>query len=434
MVGLIFFSCKKEPSQIGLNVVGENPLNVLFTDTTSVKVYSVLRDSVRTDYLANSILGVVVDPIFGTTKASLYVQYDLTIANYSFGEQQSFDSLVLTIPYQNVSVYGDSMAPLSFNVYELNEKLILDTAYYSNQTAEFLPELLGSATFIPKPYDSVWVDTNYVEPHFTLRLSDELGQRLISLDDTMYYVSEDFTESFNGLYFEPVYTGGTGNLTFLNMRGTGSTLTLHYNNSVSDSLSYSFAVGSYSPSFQNYDHMDYAGSDPDFYRQVIEKDTLAGNQKFYMQTLGGVDSYISFPSLFDREDFSKFAINEAKLVVTNVDPDNMFMAPANMVMFQKRYSDVDSTENYYYIEDASGGDAYFDGYYNSTTKQYEIRITNYLQDYIAGKFESDEILMQIMGATYNGSRLIGGGSNPDINPESRIRLEIIYTEIETDNQ
>ena len=70
--------------------------------------------------------------------------------------------------------------------------------------------------------------------------------------------------------------------------------------------------------------MDYVGSDPDFYRQVIEKDTTEGEQKFYMQTLGGVDSYIRFPSLFDREDFTKYAINEAKLVITDIDPESMF--------------------------------------------------------------------------------------------------------------
>ncbi|MDA3904645.1 MAG: DUF4270 domain-containing protein [Bacteroidales bacterium] len=434
IVGILSFSCIKEPSQIGLDIVGSNPLNVLFSDTTSVRVYSVLRDSVRTDYLANNLLGVVVDPVFGTTKASLYIQYDLSLANYSFGEQESFDSLVLSIPYQMISVYGDSTAPLSFNVYELNEQLILDTAYYSNQTASFLPELLGSATILPKPFESVLIDTVHVEPHFTMRLSDELGRRLLAMDDTIYYNNDDFIDRFKGLYFEPVFSGGTGNLTYLNMRGARSKLTIHYKNSVSDSLSYSFAVSANSPSFQNYDHLDYVGSDPDFYRQVIEKDSTLGEQKFYLQTLGGVDSYISFPSLFKRNDIEKYAINEAKLIITNIDPNNIFVQPANMVLFQKRYSELDSISSYYYIEDSGGGEAYFDGYYNSASKQYEFRITNYIQDYISGKFDSDKLLMQISSATYKGARLIGSGFDPSSNPESRIRLEIIYTEIETDNQ
>lgn len=434
-MGVLFSSCKKEPSQIGLDIVGNNPLTVLFSDTASVQVYSVLRDSVRTDELVNNILGVVVDPVFGTTKASLYMQYNLSLSNYSFGEQQSLDSLVLSIPYQMISVYGDSMAPLSFRVYELNELLDVDTSYYSNYTAEYLPTLLGEINLVPKPLDSVYLDTTKVAPHFTLRLSDELGQRLLSLEDTVYYNNFDFIDSFKGLYFEPVYAGGVGNLTFLDMYGSQSKLQLYYSNSADDSLSYSFVPSTYSASFQNFDHMDYLGADPDFYRQVIEKDTTEGEQKFYMQTLGGVDSYIRFSSLFDNKDFAKYAINEAKLVITDIDPDNgVFAQPKNMSLLQKRYSDIDSTSNYYYLEDTGGGEAYFDGYYNNTSKQYEFRITGFMQNYVAGNFDSDNILMQITGAAYKGSRLIGGGSSSDLNPESRIRLEIIYTEMDPENK
>lgn len=435
LVGVLFFSCEKNPSQIGLDIVGDNPLTVIFSDTTTVQIYSVMTDSIRTDELVYNILGVTVDPVFGTTKASLFMQYNLSLSNFSFGEQESLDSLVLSIPYQMTNVYGDSTAPLSIRVYELNELLDVDTSYYSNQTAEYIPTLLGEITLVPKPWDSVWVnDTTKGAPHFTLRLSDELGQRLLSLEDTIYYNNVDFIDSFRGLYFEPVYTGGVGNLTFLNMYSSQSKLQLYYNNSADDSLSYSFVPSQYSASFQNFDHMDYVGADPDFYRQIVEKDTTLGNQKFYLQTLGGVDSYIRFSSLFDNKDFAKYAINEAKLIFTNIDPDNMFVQPLSMSLLQKRYSDVDSTSLYFYLEDAGAGDAYFGGNYNSTTKQYEFRITAFMQKYIKGDFDSDNILMQIIGSNYNGSRLIGGGSDPDIDPDCRIRLEMIYTEMEPDTQ
>ncbi|MCD6180076.1 MAG: DUF4270 domain-containing protein [Bacteroidales bacterium] len=434
VIGMLFFSCKKEPSQIGLDIVGNNPLIVHFSDTANVQVYSILRDSVRTDELVNNVLGVVNDPVFGKTKASLYMQYNLSLASFTFGDNRVFDSLVLSIPYQMTSVYGDSLAPLSFRVYELNELLDVDTAYYSNQTAEYLPELLGEISLIPKPMDSVLIDTVMVAPYFTLRLSDDLGQRLMSFEDTIYYNNADFLDLFKGLYFEPVDNGGVGNLTFLDMYGSLSKLTVYYSNSIDDSLSYNLVPSAGSASFQNFDHFDYIDADADFYSQVIEKDTTKGKQKFYLQTLGGVDSYIRFPSLFKREDFAKYAINEAKLIITNIDPDNMFAEAANLSLLQKRYSDVDSTSNYYYLEDTGGGDEYFGGYYNSSSKQYEFRITRFMKDYIAGKFDTDNILLQIVGSTNKGSRLIGAGYDPDVNPESRIRLEMIYTELEADNQ
>lgn len=433
LLGTLFFSCKKEVSQIGLNIVGGNPLNVIFTDTASVNVYSRLRDSVRTDELSNNMLGVVVDPVFGTTKADLYTQYNLSLATFSFGENAILDSLVLSIPYQQTPVYGDSLAPLSFEVYELGDMLYYDSAYYSNSTAAYLPQLLGRITLVPKPYDSVLIDTIKVAPHFTLRLSDDLGQRLMSFEDSVYQNNDYLLDFFKGLYFKSEYTGGTGSLTFLNMIGARSTLRIYYKNDLADSLKYDLVPSAYSPSFQNFDHYDYMGSDPDFYKQVVEKDSTLGAQKFYLQSLGGVDSYISFPSLFKRADYSKYAINEAKLIITNIDADNIFVQPSNLVMFQQRYYEADSSNNYYYIEDANSSEAYYGGNYNSSLNQYEFRITNYLQDYIAGKFDSDKILLQILGATYKGARLVGGGYNPGLNPASRIRLEMTYTKLEVND-
>ncbi|MBN2235995.1 MAG: DUF4270 domain-containing protein [Bacteroidales bacterium] len=434
VLGIALFSCKKDPSQIGLDLVGNDPLVVHFTDTTSVKVYSVLRDSVRTDELTYNTLGVVVDPVFGTTKADLYIQYNLSLSTFAFGDNAVLDSIVLSVPYQSIAVFGDSLAPLSFKVYQLDELMYVDSAYYSISTAAHLNDLLAEASFVPRPFDSTLVDTVMKAPHFRLPLSNQLGEYLMSFDDTIYYDNTNFVDRFKGLYFESQYTGGTGNLTSLNMYGTDSKITIYYKNDISDSLSYDLVVSAYTPSFQNYDHLDYIGSDPDFYKQVIEKDTTLGEQKFYLQTLGGVDSYISFPFLFDREDFSKYAINEAKLVITNVEPEIMFIQPNQMLLFHQQYSDVDSTNHYYYIDDASKGDDYFGGYYNSTSKQYEFRITKYLQDYLAGNYSSDQLLMQISGATYTGSRLVAAGSSLLENADSRIKLEIIYTEIDTEQQ
>lgn len=431
LIGITLFSCKKDISQIGVDIVGGKPLKVLYTDTTSVQIFSVLRDSVRTDELTSNPIGVIVDPIFGTTKSSLAIQYNLSLLTFSFGENPVFDSLVLSMPYQKTSPYGDTLAPLKFRIYELDELLDYDTAYYSNRKAKYLPQLLGEVNVIPRPLDSVLVDSKKTAPHLRLKLSPQLGQRLMSYNDTIYYNNDDFIERFKGLYFEPVYTSGVGNLTFFNMYSALSKLTIYYKNDVADSLSYDFGVSAYSPSFQNFDHLDYVGAHPDFYKQVVQKDTTLGAEKFYLQTLGGVDAYIRFPNLFKRTDYSKFAVNEAKLVITNIEPDNIFVHPDNMFLFQSRYSTADSTSSYYYIEDASAGGTYFNGYYNKTLKQYEFRITKYVQDYISGKYDSDHMLMQIMGATYKGARLVGGGSNPASNPQSRARLEIIYTEIDT---
>ncbi len=429
MVSLVVFSCKKEVSQIGLDVVGGNPLNVLSMDTATIRAYSVIRDSVRTDKISPNLLGYVVDPVFGTTKASLFTQFGLSTATFSFGEQPVLDSVVLSLNYKMTSVYGDSLAPLSFKVYEINEVLNYDSAYYSNQMVDYLPQVLGEITVLPKPNDSVLIDTNSVAPYLSLRLSDDFGRKLMSYQDTIYDDNTDFLKSFKGLYFEPEYTGGKGNITFMDLSGIRSKITIYYQNATDDSLSYNLYKGTGASSFQNFDHLDYVGADPDFYRQVVEKDTTLGTEKVYLQSLGGVDTYLSFPSLFKLAHAENYAINEAKLVITNVDPLSVFSAPLKLVLFQKKYSTTDSADIYYYLEDMGGGDAYYGGNYNSASHQYEFRITHFLQKYIAGKFESDKILMQIMNANYSASRLVAGGSDPLTNPESKIKLEVIYTDV-----
>lgn len=431
-----FFSCKKQASQIGLDVVDGNPITLLYSDTTQVEVHSVLRESVRTDEMSYQSLGVVVDPVFGKTKADLYIQYDLSLYMYSFGDNPVLDSIVLFMDYQGIPSYGDTTAALSFRVYQLDELLDYDTSYYSTQTAAYLPTILGEKTLVPRPYDSVMIDTTNVAPHFRVRLKEELGEYLMSftLDDSVYYDNDKFVEFFKGLYFESVYTGGMGNLTFFNMYDTYSKIVLYYSNDTSDSLSYAFYPGSASaPSFQNFDHNGYAEADPDFYNQVINKDTTLGEEKFYLQTLGGVDAYVRFPSLFNREDYENYAINEAKLVITNIDPESVFAPAESMWMFKNTYSEADSTYVYAYVDDINVGEEFFDGTYNSELHQYEFRITNYIQNYIAGNLDTDYILLQILGANYAGARVIAGGpNNPDT--ESQIKLELLYTKINTDQE
>ena len=40
--------------------------------------------------------------------------------------------------------------------------------------------------------------------------------------------------------------------------------------------------------------------------------------------------------------------------------------------------------------------------------------------------------MQIAGANYRSARLVGGGYDATLNPESKIRLEIIYTDLKSE--
>ena len=72
---LAFWGCKKESTNVGLELVGDG-ISKGEKDTTffASKVRTVESDSLPTSRLPSNILGVVQDPVFGLSKASLVVQ------------------------------------------------------------------------------------------------------------------------------------------------------------------------------------------------------------------------------------------------------------------------------------------------------------------------------------------------------------------------
>jgi len=72
---LAFWGCKKESTNVGLELIGDG-ISKGESDTTffASKVRTVESDSLPTSRLPSNILGVVQDPVFGLSKASLVVQ------------------------------------------------------------------------------------------------------------------------------------------------------------------------------------------------------------------------------------------------------------------------------------------------------------------------------------------------------------------------
>ena len=65
---LALFSCKKDPYEIGIDLLPpSDTLNVLTTDTCTVEVFSVRQDSARSDEASSIKLGAMMDPVFGST-------------------------------------------------------------------------------------------------------------------------------------------------------------------------------------------------------------------------------------------------------------------------------------------------------------------------------------------------------------------------------
>lgn len=451
LTAALLFSCKKDISKIGVDVVGENPLKVVFMDTVTVEVYSELIDTLRTDELSSHVVGAIKDPVFGTLNASLYNQFRLETGDedHSFGTNPLLDSIVLYISYAETEVYGDTSYMQNWTVYELGDDMYRDSSYLSFENIRTKQDVLGQASFIPKfdtidlyNYDVENIDTTRIIRRVSIPLSEELGNRLLSQTD-IYASNEAFLEAFKGIYITtlqqnlPSSGGSTVNL---DMESDLTYIRLYYTNDehaagdtldYSYSLSFDYIVNLNTARFSNFNHYDYLDASPEFRAQVIDGNHSLGQEMVYMQGLAGVRTVIKFPHLNAMDDYYNYAVNEAKLFLYDID-DSDPKLPAIPSLTLSHQIEVDSTLNYYTISDASSGNIYFSGKYVNEDMRYYFRITQYIQDLIQGKTYDNKMRLEIIGGAVHPNRLVAAGSEPMMNEEKKVKLQITYTKIDND--
>lgn len=464
----LFSSCKKDISKIGVDVVGENPLKVVYMDTVTISIRSEVVDSLRSDQLSSHILGAYKDPIFGTLNASVYSQFTIRTSyeNSPFGTNNPvLDSIILYIkPFDTLEYRSDQNTAVMHNltVYELGDDLRYDSIYYSFQNTRTKSEIIGdiqfkaefdSIDYITKPADPnvIDVDTFKILRPIAIRLSEEFGNSLFE-NIQMYTSVDGFLDEFKGLYittldqYLPSSGGAVINADFNNDQ---TFIGLYYHNDTSFYIDYTIVDGDTvseetiyynnmfkyetnigTARFSNFNHYGYQDADPEFIRNVVDQSSPKDSTKIYMQALGGVQTYVSFPHLTKLDDYYNYAINEAKLIIHNIDEEGNYLPIPTLTLSHK--VTVDSISDYYLIQDATSGDQYFSGEYNSDTKQYFFRITQYMQRLIEGKTDDSELRLEIVGGSVKANRLIGGGWNPPGMEDKKISLQVIYTKIDDD--
>ncbi len=112
VLAFLLITCNDDKNSLGLDVQPPNDkLNVFTVDTTAVIAYSQIVDSVKTDETSLTLLGSMVDPVFGSSTASFYTQFRLSQTAFDFGTTPFPDSLVLALDYEDF--YGDSTSAMT---------------------------------------------------------------------------------------------------------------------------------------------------------------------------------------------------------------------------------------------------------------------------------------------------------------------------------
>lgn len=428
--GLLIIGCNKESDIIGLGIQPPSDLlNAYFFDTTSVVAFSVIDDSLRTDKLSQNVIGFFNNSEMGNVQAGLAFHLFPSSRNVKFGEGASLDSAFLIVAIR--AYVGDTLVPVDFGLYEINNSIHVDSVYYSTKQVDYNPEniISGSSSFTIRP-STIGVEDNVaIMPHIKIPLSKTwIEQKIMAKSDQPeLYDNESFIQYLKGLYLVALNATKGGYMTSVDLKASMSGLVLHYRNDEKDSLTYTFVVGDQAARFSSYNHFDFANASSHFKQQVLFNDTNSGAEKVYLKALGGTNVRIKFPNIRESMRNQRVVINKAELVLCPYDEvSGSYFVPAKITL-----SKVKSDGGYSFIPDDAlfEGEQYFGGSFNTTTSEYRFRITKYIQNLIQNEDPDYGLSLFVTGRAVRGNSVALTGSNP-VNPaqvSKRMRLEITYS-------
>ena len=173
------------------------------------------------------------DPEFGKTSIDLAAQFRLQFYP-DYGTNPVVDSVKLFLYYRGV--YGDTVTPQTFRVYELESSLDVDEEYFQdvNLKSYASNESIGEIVYTPQVrVDSTSSDTLF--SLITIPLDNSIGEKLVNADSLQMINNDVFLEFFKGLYIESLKeeNDGGGILQLYAASSSnfqGSALVVYYNN------------------------------------------------------------------------------------------------------------------------------------------------------------------------------------------------------------
>jgi hypothetical protein len=394
-------SCKKVESDV---LPGDDQLNML-TDTFNVTGYSIKEDSIRTDEFSNNMLGSYNDPVFGITRASIYTEARLSVANPDFFVDGTpiVDSVVLSMKLSGH--YGNESVQ-TFEVYQLTEKIFRDSAYYSNSVkSNTTIDLIKSGfnSFKPSMTATPIIDGETLEPQIRIRLDETFGDMIMNSGAALL-TDTAFASYLKGIYIttNDVQSVDEGGIYSVDLESDDSKITIYYHNPV-DTLTFDLPINDRCARFTHVDH-DYTSA-PAITQQLIDS---IGSDYYYLQAGGGVIANLNLPNIFDLQANGNVIINKAELYMPvqhySISP---YAPPARILAFG-----LDDEGEIYTMPDFSyPGPTVYGGFYDDTKKAYVFNIMRYVQNVLKGDVANNAIRIVPTSSSVSVNRVILSGNN-----------------------
>jgi hypothetical protein len=169
---------------------------MVMIDTLTMKMSTIMMDSVTTSGKNVMMIGNIKDQTFGkVTSSSLF---ELTPSTYGITSPSSavFDSIVMYLTNTNF-YYGDTLKSFKLNAYPLQDRIKLNNGYlYNKSSFNYSSSSVGSAEFYPRP----GTDSSYVK----MRLEQSYGLSIFNtLKNSDVTTQENFLNFFKGLALVP---------------------------------------------------------------------------------------------------------------------------------------------------------------------------------------------------------------------------------------
>lgn len=428
-MAILCLSCSKTTTDIGNGLLnGDDNIGVFYTDDIRIDCHSVLIDSMATKGMPAFLLGSLVDPVMGRTDAGFFTQLHLSSTNHSFGANPVIDSVVLQLSLDGW--YGDTTTWMTAHVYELADSLSADNDYYQFSAVETKPiDLANGFMFRPHPknYTTVLNNDTVTQPVIRIPLDGSLGTLFATADTAIFGSQSAFKQFFYGLKVCCESVSQDGSVSYITPTNNGVTqLQVYYReNPDANQMRYYFYITSEDIFFNQYLH-DYTLGSTEFTQQVLDGDTLMGQQQLFLQSMAGVRVLLNFPEISQLTDTlepgNHIIINEAKLIfpaLADASDSTTFTPPTSLALLN-----ISPNGNTALLNDYYEGSSYYGGSYNATKRQVTFRISEHLQSLLRGE-ASKGIYVSITGAAYNAQRWVMAG--PEAPQDEKLRCDIKYT-------
>lgn len=387
-------------------------LNALVSDSITLLTTTVLQDSVLSDETQFNLCGELHDPIFGESNAQFAAQARLLLNNVNYPEGTEIDSMVLVLPY--AGAYGDIKklnGLQKFTVFEVDENLSLDSAYYSTKQVNVKSEPIGQTNYItPRIRDSVTVKGKKEAPQLRIKLNNSLAARFIDpANAASMQNSENFIQFFKGLVVRAqsrYQTANQGAIVYFDLI-RGGKMVMYYN----DSLETNFVFNEASARINMFSH--------NFNAAQFELDTLPKpNEWMYIQSNAGAITKIRFPYLNQMAQFSqKILVHKAELNVEVDYPNFSVYTPVPTMQILKR----DSLNEFAFLNaNAADGTR---ASYNPANKSYTFDLTAHIQEILVGRRKNFDLFILPLGGANQSARVKLFGPNSTQRP---LKLKFIY--------